>query len=264
MLIYGTAWKEERTLALTRLALDAGFVAIDTANQRKHYYEAAIGEALASAGIPRDTLYLQTKFTYARGQDHRLPYDPRAPYKLQVRQSFESSLAHLGVDRIDSYLLHGPELSEGWTDADREVWQAMEQLHDEGHISQIGISNVSRDQLALLCKEARVAPSSVQNRCYARTGWDRDVRALCLERGITYQGFSLLTANARELAKPEVKAIAQRAGATVPQVVFRFAMSIGIVPLTGTSSRQHMEEDLVADRIPLTPADVATMERISP
>src|SRR5881392_2939440 len=78
-LLYGTAWKEQRTQSLTTLALDAGFRAIDTANQRKHYYEAAVGDAVAaaiSAGtITRAELFLQTKFTYRDGQDHRLPYD---------------------------------------------------------------------------------------------------------------------------------------------------------------------------------------------
>ncbi|MGZ3439972.1 MAG: aldo/keto reductase, partial [Polyangia bacterium] len=100
---YGTAWKEERTAALTRLALDAGFLAIDTANQRRHYFEAAVGEAIAASGRARAGLFLQTKFTHTDGQDHRLPYDPAATPPEQVEQSFASSLVHLGTDRIDSY-----------------------------------------------------------------------------------------------------------------------------------------------------------------
>src|SRR5688572_19190291 len=87
-ILYGTAWKEQRTEALVRLALTAGFRAIDTANQRKHYVESAVGAALRSAAVPRTQLFLQTKFTYARGQDQRLPCDPDAPLAEQVRQSF--------------------------------------------------------------------------------------------------------------------------------------------------------------------------------
>ena len=99
-LLYGTAWKEERTKALTISALAAGFRVIDTANQRKHYNETAVGDALAEAmrvipKISRERLYLQTKFTFETGQDQRLPYDRRAPVPVQVEQSFESSLAHL-------------------------------------------------------------------------------------------------------------------------------------------------------------------------
>ena len=85
--LYGTAWKEDRTAALTELALRAGFRGIDTANQRRHYFEAGVGEALAAAYlagiVTRADLFLQTKFTYRRGQDHRLPYDPEATLSAQ-------------------------------------------------------------------------------------------------------------------------------------------------------------------------------------
>src|SRR5262245_27250626 len=96
--MYGTAWKEARTEVLTRLALSVGFRAIDTSNQRKHYVETGVGEAAAASGLERAELFLQTKFTYARGQDRRLPYDPVADIATQVRQSFQSSCEHLGVD----------------------------------------------------------------------------------------------------------------------------------------------------------------------
>src|SRR5262245_5288254 len=105
--LYGTAWKEEQTQRLVELALRQGFRGIDTANKRRHYHEAAVGQAVAAdiaAGlVRRDDLFLQTKFTFRDGQDHRLPYDPKAPIPVQVEQSFASSLEHLGVEPIDSY-----------------------------------------------------------------------------------------------------------------------------------------------------------------
>src|SRR5689334_9382243 len=108
--IYGTAWKEDRTEGLVLEALDAGFRAIDTANQRKHYYEEGVGRALRQklGSIARDDLFIQTKFTFRDGQDDRLPYDPKASVAEQVAQSFQSSLSHLGLDRVDSLVLHGP------------------------------------------------------------------------------------------------------------------------------------------------------------
>jgi diketogulonate reductase-like aldo/keto reductase len=262
-LLYGTAWKEARTAELVRLALSTGFVGIDTANQRKHYVEAAVGEAIAEAAVPRDRLFLQTKFTYLRGQDDRLPYHPAASLTTQVQQSFASSLDHLGVERIDAYVLHGPASGRGWSSQDREVWRAMEELHDAGAARLLGVSNIAAEQLVALCDDARVAPAVVQNRCYARTGWDREVRAICRERGILYEGFSLLTANGTELARPAVAAIARRLRATVPQVVFRFANAVGMVALTGTSSVEHMRDDLAATELELDPADVATIEGIA-
>src|SRR5882724_10238014 len=98
--LYGTAWKEDRTAALTELALRSGFRGIDTANQRKHYFEAGVGQALAAAYragvVTRADLFLQTKFTYQDGQDHRLPYDPAANLSTQVSQSMASSLSISG------------------------------------------------------------------------------------------------------------------------------------------------------------------------
>jgi len=261
-LLYGTAWKEERTQELVRSALAAGFRGIDTANQRKHYFEAAVGAGISAAGIPRAELFLQTKFTYVRGQDSRLPYERGAPIATQVQQSFESSCEHLGTPTIDSYVLHGPWSNFGWQTQDREAWAAMEALHGEGRARCLGVSNVSLEQLGALLAGAAVAPAYVQNRCYARGGWDREVRALCRERGIVYQGFSLLTANTRELASPRVAAIARRLNASVAQVVFRFAIAVGMLPLTGTTSRTHMEEDLAAPGLALEEADIAVLSNL--
>lgn len=259
--LYGTAWKEDRTAELTALALSAGFRGIDTANQRKHYVEAGVGAALSAAGLPRDQLFLQTKFTYARGQDHRLPYDPKAQLPAQVHQSFASSLEHLGVTTLDSYVLHGPSHDQGWSEADRQVWRAMEELHAQGKVALLGTSNTSAEQLAALCAEARVPPAFVQNRCYARTGWDREVREVCQRHDIVYQGFSLLTANRAELGSAAVLALAERRGLEVSQLVFAFARAVGMLPLTGTSSRAHMEADLRALEHALSAEDVTAFER---
>lgn len=263
--MYGTAWKKEATTGLVLQAVDAGFTAIDTANQLIHYQEALVGEALlalAKQGVTRESLFLQTKFTPVNGQDHRTPYDPKADLTTQVRQSFDSSLAHLHTDYLDSYVLHGPYTRYGLSASDWEVWTAIEGLYESNKTKLIGISNVTADQLALLCERAKHKPMVVQNRCYAALGWDKDVRDICLAQGIVYQGFSLLTANRAVLAEPDVRAIAQRVGAGVAQVIFRFAMQIGMLPLTGTTNPQHMADDLHADRFTLTPDEVRLIETI--
>ncbi len=242
--LYGTAWKEDATERLTGLALAAGFRGIDTANQRKHYHEAGVGAALRACALPRDELFLQTKFTFRAGQDERLPYDPAAPIADQVAQSFASSLAHLGVDTIDSYILHGPSRGDGLGRPDWEAWRAMESLHAAGRVRLLGVSNVTAEQLRLLCVQARVKPKCVQNRCSAARGWDRNVRAACAAEGVAYQGFSLLTANRQVLADATVSRIAERHGRTPAQVMFRFALEAGMIPLTGTTDPAHMQADL--------------------
>jgi diketogulonate reductase-like aldo/keto reductase len=265
--LYGTAWKEERTGDLVRQALRAGFRGIDTANQRRHYFEAAVGEGIAGfleeSGLAREDLFLQTKFTFAPGQDHRLPYDPKASYAEQVRQSFESSLEHLKTTYLDSYVLHGPMYRDGLSDEDWEAWRAIEALARDGRTRLVGVSNVSLEQLGELCDGAALKPAFVQNRCFARTGWDRAVRRYCKEQGIVYQGFSLLTANVVELGHPSIHALAARLGATLPQLVFRFAQQVGMLPLTGTTNEDHMRADLACDAFTLAPSDLELIETVA-
>lgn len=261
--MYGTAWKEERTEALVAQALAAGFRAIDTANQRKHYFEAGVGAALNECGLVRDEVFIQTKFTHRDGQDDRLPYDEHAPIATQVEQSFASSLEHLGLTYVDSLVLHGPAASVGLADEDVAAWQAMEAIAQRGVTRHLGVSNVTAEQVEAIVALSNVPVRFVQNRCYASRGWDAEVRAVCRQHGITYQGFSLLTANKRELKRPAIDEIMMRTGATREQLVFAFARQVGMLPLTGTSSAEHLAQDLESLRITLSPADIVTIERIA-
>jgi diketogulonate reductase-like aldo/keto reductase len=265
--LYGTAWKEDRTAALTELAVRSGFRAIDTANQRKHYFEAAVGQGLAAAYgagiVTRNDLFLQTKFTYQEGQDHRLPYDPAATLSVQVAQSMASSLEHLGTDHVDSFVLHGPASHSHWTTKDFETWQAMIRERDAGRTRLLGVSNISLAQLQQMARAHAEPPAFVQNRCYARLGWDREVRAFCREYNIIYQGFSLLTANVEVLRHPLIAGLASQLNASPAQIVFAFARQVGMLPLIGTSSAEHMQQDLASLKITLPPEAVRAIESIA-
>lgn len=265
--LYGTAWKEDRTAALTELAIRMGFRGIDTANQRRHYFEAGVGQGLAAAYraglVTRADLFLQTKFTYQGGQDHRLPYDPTASLSTQVAQSMASSLEHLGTDYVDSYVLHGPASRYDWTDDDAEVWEAMIRERDAGRTRLLGVSNVGLGQLEEMAATHAEAPAFVQNRCYARLGWDREIRLFCRERNIIYQGFSLLTANVDVLRHRAIAGLAAQANATPAQIVFAFARLVGMLPLTGTSNADHMKQDLASRNLVLPVEAVNAIESIS-
>jgi len=265
--MYGTAWKKEQTARLVELAVTVGFKAIDTANQLIHYQEALVGDALlalARKAVKREDLFLQTKFTSSDGQGGQEPYDASASITEQVEQSFASSLNHLHTSFIDSYVLHAPYSRRGLSDADWEVWAAFENLYASGKTKMIGVSNISAPQLALLCERAHVKPMMVQNRCFAQFGWDYHVREICRAQNIIYQGFSLLTANVQFINRPEIRDIAKRLSTGPAQVIFRFAMQIGMLPLTGTTSEQHMREDLTAEQLqPLTPEEMQLIETIA-
>jgi len=263
--LYGTAWKEDRTEGLVVDALDAGFRGIDTANQRKHYFEQAVGQAVQSklreGFVRREDLFLQTKFTFRDGQDERLPYDPAAPIAEQVAQSFASSLVHFGVDTLDSLILHGPSQRDGLGADDHAAWRAMEALAQAGRVKLLGASNVTVRQLTELVAFSALPLAFVQNRCYADRQWDRAVRAVCDEHNILYQGFSLLTANRHVLAHPKIGAIASRHRKTTSQIVFRFAQQVGMLPITGTSDPTHMQQDLDLAGLELDAEELATIDR---
>jgi diketogulonate reductase-like aldo/keto reductase len=266
-LLYGTAWKKDPTAALTELALRTGFRGVDTANQLRHYHEVGVGEGVAAAYragvVTRADLFLQTKFTYRQGQDHRLPYDPAASLTVQVAQSMASSLEHLGTDYVDSFVLHGPAWRHGWSPDDAEVWEAMRKQRDAGRTRLLGVSNVGLHHLEHMMTAQNEAPAFVQNRCFAVAGWDSDVRRFCREHGITYQGFSLLTANLEVLQHPVVTDPAAKLNATPAQVVFAFARAIGILPLTGTTNPEHMKQDLASRELTLPSKVIQAIEHIA-
>ena len=258
--IYGTAWKEAATTHLVELALKSGFVAIDTANQAKHYSEALVGEALLksidSGNISRDKIWLQSKFTSINGQDHRLPYDANASLTEQLQQSFASSLKHLHTNYLDSYLLHGPYNFPLLGEEDFEIWKALEELYSSGAVKSIGISNVNLRQLKMLVEKADILPMMVQNRCYANQLWDKEIREFCRSHNIKYQAFSLLTANPQILHNKIIAKIAQKYQASPAQIIFRFASQIGMIPLTGTSNKEHMKQDLAIFNFTLSDGEI--------
>lgn len=245
-ILYGTAWKKADTARLVTLAIGTGFRGIDTACQPKHYDEAGVGTGIAAClatELTRSELYLQTKFTSVSGQDpERIPYDAKAPLGEQLVQSFAASLRNLQTDYLDCLLVHSPLPSLTET---LEIWRAIEALIDTGKILQAGISNCyALSTLEHLHRNARWKPAVVQNRFYAETGFDREVRAFCRDHNIIYQSFWTLTANRKSLAHATITALASSYRRTAAQVLFRYLSQIGVVPLTGTRSETHMREDL--------------------
>lgn len=264
-IFYGTAWKEDRTESFVEEALRSGFTAIDTANQRKHYYEEGVGRAINKflKNQNRESIFIQTKFSPAMAQDHRKPYEDNDPINVQVQKSFQSSLEHLGVEAIDSYILHGPTTRIGLSPEDWEAWRAMEKLYQEGSIKFLGVSNFSLDQLQSLYESAQAKPYFIQNRCFASMAWDKSIRHFCQKYQIYYQAFSLLTANARELSVPLMKDLSQKYNKSIAQLIFRFSQQLDMIPLTGTTDPQHMREDLDIDDLELTQEELQQIEKIA-
>ncbi|KAK1060594.1 hypothetical protein LTR74_011727 [Friedmanniomyces endolithicus] len=253
-LIYGTAWKKENTRELVRQALLTGFRGVDTAAQPKHYREDLVGRGIADAirqnGIKREDLYIQTKYTSTNGQDRsNMPYDANSSISEQVRASVASSLRNFAHTAelpeqvyIDCLVLHSPLPTQSQT---FEAWQAMESFVPK-HVRTIGISNVYHlPVLTALYEVASVKPRVVQNRFYRDTGHDKEVRAFCEDKGITYQSFWTLTANPDLLRSQAVQHIATHVGVAPPVALYGLVLSLGNVSiLDGTTRAEHMKADL--------------------
>lgn len=243
-LFYGTAWKKASTARLVGLALKHGFRAIDTACQPRHYNEEQVGEAVSKSNIPREDLFLQTKFTMVGGQDpDTVPYDVNASLEEQVRQSFAKSLQNLRTDYLDSLLLHSPART---LKDNLSMLSVLNEFKNKGKVRYLGISNIySISVLKSICVSVPESTIQIiQNRFYPETSYDVDIRQYCQENGMIYQSFWTLTGNLHILRSRVVKDIAAKYGMSPECVFYRFCVQEGITVLDGTTSEQHMKEDL--------------------
>jgi diketogulonate reductase-like aldo/keto reductase len=246
-MMYGTAWKKEKTADLVADAIRSGFRFIDTACQPKHYNEPGVGEGIVTAmkelGLQRSDLFIQTKFTSVDGQDpDRIPYDKNAPLQEQVMQSVQVSLRNLATTYIDSLVMHSPMRRMEDTIL---VWKQMEELVDAGVVRQIGISNCyDPKKFITIYNEARIKPSVLQNRFYPDSGFDVELRRFCRDHGVKYQSFWTLTGNIRALRNSRVVQMAKSKELTEMTLMYAFMMRMGHIPLCGTTSKAHMLEDV--------------------
>lgn len=262
--MYGTAWKEDRTEDLVTQALKLGFRGIDTACQPKHYHEAGVGEALLKLhelGLSRDDIFLQTKYTPLGGHDpKRIPYDPAAPLEEQVRQSLARSLKNLHTSYIDSLVLHSPLYPY---ENLLRVWNTMEDLVSSETVGHIGISNCYDLQLLQsLYQDARIKLTMVQNRFYLQSGYDIEIRDWCSDHGIVYQSFWTLTANPHVLGSFEVTRAAEKYARTPAQILYRYLCHRSVVPLIGSTSAEHLQQDLDIFSFELAREEIGAMDSL--
>ncbi|CAL1706302.1 unnamed protein product [Somion occarium] len=244
-IIYGTAWKKERTTALVISAVLNGFRAIDTACQPKHYREDLVGEALQilqeKHGITREDLFLQTKYTPIGGQDRNkpLPYDPSTRLETQINASFQKSLANLRTSYLDSLLLHSPLNTIAQTIT---AWRTLMALQDSGKVKFIGVSNTYDVAiLEALERDGGRKVQVVQNRWFEGNQWDKEVLSYCLKNGVQYQSFWTLSGSPSLLAHPDLQSFAQR---------------------KGTTQETHMQQDVAIENVELDNKDEQILDRI--
>jgi len=261
-LLYGTAWKKERTTALVSEAIAAGFRGIDTACQPKHYREDLVGDALheafQSGKLKREDVWIQTKYTSKNGQDLKsIPYNPTKPLPEQVADSVQVSRKNLKVEVIDSLVMHGPERDLPTT---MVVWNAMEKQVNKGYVKHLGISNCYNFQfLKQLYEKATIKPLVVQNRFYEDSDYDKAIRKFCLDKDMIYQSFWTLTANPHIMKHNNFTSIANKHDLTKPQLMYKYLIDSGCQPLSGTTTHKEEAAGVMNLEFKLSEEDIAAI-----
>ncbi|EHK26500.1 uncharacterized protein TRIVIDRAFT_52445 [Trichoderma virens Gv29-8] len=243
--VYGTAFKEDRTENLTALALETGFVGLDSANYPTAYEEGQVGEAIQKAlqlGVKRSDLFIQTKFTPAWAHaPGKIPYDTAQPLEAQVKESIEQSFQLLKIDYIDALFLHVPFDN----DEDNLVaWRVMES-YVPTRIGVLGVSNFALPAFQKLYEAAAIKPEIVQNRFQEDNGHDYEIREFLQKNGVIYQGFSLLKANSVARNSELVQRVATHFKVAKEVAFYLLFLGLGKVAIVnGTTSKEHMRVDL--------------------
>lgn len=231
---YGT-WQNEdpnECISGVKDALDVGFRHIDCA--RAYANEALVGQGLRESGVPREEIFLTSKL---RNSTHG--YD-------NVLKEVETTLKDLGTDYLDLYLIHWPVVKghkTDWKEDNLDTWRAFEKLYEEGKLKAIGVSNFSREHLENLLENAKIKPMVNQILIHPGVLLEEDM-AFCRENGILLEGYSPLSPLHALGEEETFREILRNHGKTPAQVLLRFVLELGALPLTKTVHRSRMLENI--------------------
>jgi diketogulonate reductase-like aldo/keto reductase len=225
------------TVDAVRWALDLGYRHIDTA--QAYGNEESVGKALRDSGLPRDQVFITTKFYPGRN-------DPAA----EARQS----LRRLGVDRVDLYLVHWPQGGPAW------AWPGMEQARELGYARSVGVSNFSATELAE-AMAAGTIPPAVNQVQFSPQRYRRALLDACLRRNVAAEAYSPL-GTGQNLSDATVTRVAQRAGRTPAQVLLRWCLQHGLPVITKSTHRERIHENAQIFDFTLSELDMAELDAL--
>ncbi len=220
-----------------RWALELGYRHIDTA--QAYGNEASVGRALKDSGVPREEVFLTTKFYPARR-------DPEA--------EVEQSLRRLQVDQVDLYIVHWPQNGPTW------AWPGMERAQQHGHARSIGVSNFSVDQLEQVWAVA-TSPPVVNQVQFSPFEYRRRLLEACEAREVALEAYSPL-GTGRHLSDPTVAEIAGRTGRTPAQVLLRWCLQRDTVLIPKSTHRERIEQNAQIFDFELSDQDMATLDAL--
>jgi diketogulonate reductase-like aldo/keto reductase len=220
-------------------ALEAGYRHVDTA--QAYGNEKSVGRALRESGVPREEVFVTTKF-YPRSKSR------------DAEAEAERSLERLGLDYVDLYIIHWPEGGPAW------AWDGMQRAHEQGYARSIGVSNFSVAEIDELRASADVPPSVDQVQ-FSPFEFRRGLWEGCEERDVVIEAYSPL-GTGRHLGDDEVGRIAERLGRTPAQVLVRWALQRDLVVLPKSTHRERIEENAQVFDFSLTDEDMAALDAL--
>jgi diketogulonate reductase-like aldo/keto reductase len=220
-----------------RWALELGYRHVDTA--QAYGNEESVGRALRDSGVPREEVFITTKFYPARS-------DPAA--------EAEKSLKRLGVDQVDLYVIHWPQGGATW------AWPGMEAAQERGYARSIGVSNFSVDELEQVIGFAGTPPVINQVE-FSPFKYRRALLEACEERRVALEAYSPL-GTGRNLSDPTVTSIAQRTGRTPAQVLLRWCIQRHAIVLSKSTHRERIEENAQVFDFALSDDDMAVLDAL--
>jgi len=218
-----------------RWALDLGYRHIDTA--QAYGNEESVGKALRDSGLPRDDVFITTKFYPGRN-------DPVA----EARQS----LRRLGVEQVDLYLVHWPQGGASW------AWPGMERARELGYARSVGVSNFSAGELAEVIA-AGTTPPAVNQVQFSALQYRRALLDACRRRNVTLEAYSPL-GTGRHLANETVNRVAQRVGRTPAQVLLRWCLQHDLLVISKSTHRERIGENAQIFDFALSSQDMAELD----
>ncbi len=220
-----------------RWALDLGYRHIDTA--QIYGNEASVGRALREAGVPREQVFITTKFYPGHT-------DPVA--------EAEQSLRRLGVDYVDLYLVHWPQGGPVW------AWPGMERSRERGLARSVGVSNFGASDLAAVMNAGTIPPAVNQVQ-FSPVSYRRALLAACRERGVAVVAYSSL-GTGRHLEDGTVKRVAQRVGRTPAQVLLRWCLQHDLLVIPKSVHHDRIRENAQIFDFTLSPRDMAELDAL--
>ncbi len=216
-------------------ALRVGYRHIDTA--RAYRNEASVGRAVRDSGIAREELYITSK----------LPAEAKS-YDTAIAE-FETTMAEIGLDYLDLYLVHAPwpwaEQGADYREENKQIWKAMEEFLASGRVKAIGVSNFNPDDLASLLPACTVKPMVNQIRWFIGLDPSATVEA-CEANGIVVEAYSPF-AHGLIVNHPEIADIAARYGVSAPQLCIRYLLQLGAVVLPKATTPSHIQQNAELD-----------------